>query len=243
LAAADSEDHCEVNAPSVPVKLINRLKKLFRGADAAWDERGRATRPGELSCRAGCFGCCLGPFEISLVEAVLARLGVERLAPEEQTVIRDRAEELVRTSKTLFPGDAESGLLDPERTEAADDAYFASVANVACPMLELPSGRCRIYEERPITCRTYGLAWVRQGELVYPACSLNFVGEKEARQRETAIDLDRLLSGDQEMAELARRAGLPAGAETTLAHAVVGSVFERGNPDAGFLPDPLRARV
>ena len=81
--------------------------------------------------------------------------------------------------------------------------------------------------ERPITCRTYGLAWLREDEVVYPACSLNLVGGDESRQRATALDLDRLLSGDQEMAELARRAGLPAGAETTLAHAVLGSAFER----------------
>ena len=208
-------------------KLIKRLKNLFRRADSLWGEGALTARPGELSCRAGCFGCCIGPFEISLAEAVLARAGLERLVPEEQKQIRDRAEEIVRVSKKLFPGDADSGLLDPERTEVADDVYFTSVANVACPMLELPSGRCRIYEERPITCRTYGLAWMREGEVVYPACSLNFVGEGDARQRETAIDLNRLLSGDQEMAEVARRAGLPAGAETTLAHAVTGSAFNR----------------
>ncbi|MEO7917831.1 MAG: YkgJ family cysteine cluster protein [Thermoanaerobaculia bacterium] len=182
--------------------------------------------PGELSCRPGCFGCCIGPFEISLAEAVLARSGVERLAREEQDQIRERAAATIATARDLFPGDADAGLLDPERSEEADDAYFAAVSQVACPMLELPSGRCRIYEERPITCRTYGLAWKREEEIVYPACSLNFVGADEARPRETAIDLDRLLSADQEMAELARRAKLPAGAETTLAHAVLGSAFE-----------------
>ena len=217
----------EAKSSQVSKKLVAKLKEIFEDADALWNEQARTVRAGELSCRAGCFGCCIGPFEISLAEAVLARSGVERLSPDEQRQIKERAEEIVRTSTPLFPGDAGTGLLDPDRTEKEDDAYFASVSNVACPMLELPSGRCRIYEERPITCRTYGLAWMRGGDVVYPACSLNFVGPDEARQRETAIDLDRLLSQDQELAEVARRAGLPAGAETTLAHAVTGSAFGR----------------
>lgn len=211
--------------PPLPSKLIKRLKNIFARADHLWDEKATAGRAGDISCRAGCFGCCIGLFEISLAEAALARSGVRRLDQEERKKIEAQALTILQRTAGTFPGDAEAGVLDPERTESQDDAYFAGVADTACPMLELPSGRCRIYEERPITCRTYGLPWKRRDQIVYPACTLNLVGAGEERQLEMAIDLDQLLSGDQELAEAGRGAGLPAGAETTLAHAIAGSAF------------------
>lgn len=212
--------------PSVALgELIDRLKVGFRRADALWTERAAKTAPGEMACRGGCFGCCVGLFEISLAEALVVRAGLERLPEEARRVVRARAERIVERTRADFPGDPGPGLLDPERTEEADDRYFATVADSACPMLELPSGSCRIYEERPITCRTFGLPWTRSRTLVHPACPLNFVGSSAARQREVGIDLDLITEGDQELAELALSAGLPSGAETTVAHAITGSVF------------------
>jgi Fe-S-cluster containining protein len=208
-------------------QLIKRLKTFFSRADEQWNEGAAKSRPGEVSCRSGCFGCCVGLFEISVSEALLALDGVARLAPDERRQILERSRRIVSGSASAFPGDPEMGVLDPERTEAADDAYFDGVADKACPMLELPSGRCRIYEERPITCRTYGLAWKRDGEVIHPACELNFTESAPDRQRETGIDLDTLEEADQLLAEIAYEAGLPAGAETTLAHAIVGSAFDR----------------
>lgn len=205
--------------------FIGRLKEAFRQGDALWNEQSVRTRPGEVACRGGCFGCCVGLFEISLAEALVVRSGFERLPGEARQLVRSRAERIVEKTRAGYPGDPDLGLLDPERTEEADDRYFALVADSACPMLDLPSGRCRIYEERPITCRTFGLPWRRGRTLVHPACALNFVGAEPARQREVGIDLDLITEGDQALAELALQAGLPAGAETTIAHAITGSVF------------------
>ncbi len=207
-------------------ELIDRLKKRFLIADALWSDQAGRTAPGELACRGGCFGCCVGLFEISLAEALVVRAGLERLPEETRQEIRARAERIVARTGEDYPGDPALGLLDPERTEEADDRYFATVADTACPMLELPSGRCRIYEERPITCRTFGLPWIRGQKLVHPACPLNFVGAPVARQREVGIDLGLIAEGDQALAELALAAGLPAGAETTVAHALTGSAFD-----------------
>jgi len=180
---------------------------------------------GELACRAGCFGCCVGLFEISLPEAALVRAGVAKLPPEERAEVLLRAARLVAETAAAFPGEAGSGLLAPDRTEAADDAYFEVVADRACPMLELPSGRCRIYEERPVTCRTYGFAWTKGGEVIHPPCGLNLPGASVARQLETGIDVDAIDEAPDADRELAATLGLPTGSETTVAHAVVGSAF------------------
>lgn len=205
--------------------MVEGLKKTFEVADGLWRNGASRARPGEIACRTGCFGCCVGLFEITLAEAVLARDGFRKLPEAERAEVAGRARAIVDSTASSFPGDARLGVLDPERSERQDDAYFEAVADSACPFLELPSGRCRIYASRPVTCRTYGLAWTRQGDVVHPPCVLNLPGLPAARHVETGVDLDRLIISDALALEAARRAGLPAGAETTLAHALVGDAF------------------
>jgi Fe-S-cluster containining protein len=202
-----------------------RLKNAFASGDRAWAEAEARTVAGEVACRAGCFGCCVGLFEITLPEAALVRAGFERLAPEAREEARRRAERIVADTASSFPGEAVSGLLDPERTEEADDAYFEVVADRACPMLELPSGRCRIYEERPMTCRTYGFAWAKEGAVIHPPCGLNLPGADPGRQLASAVHLDRLDNAEDVDRVLASGLGLEAGRETTVAHAVVCALF------------------
>lgn len=202
-----------------------RLKRLFGAADDLWSRGASGCVPGDLACRAGCFGCCVGLFEVSAGEAVLARAGFERLQPEERAEVAARARRIVDDTALAFPGDVASGLLDPERGEEADDRYFDVVADRACPMLELPSGRCRIYEERPLTCRTYGLAWVRECGVVHPPCTLNLVGESAARLLECGIDLDRLSVAEGRIGDELASRGIDPSRETTLAHMVTGTAF------------------
>lgn len=206
-------------------KQIERLKTAFKVADSTWRAAAARTAIGELACRAGCFGCCVGLFEISLSEAILVRSGVARLSPFEREGVVLRARRIVEETEREFPGDPRAGLLDPGRSEKADDAYFDIVADRACPMLELPSGRCRIYEERPITCRTYGLAWAKDEEVIHPPCGLNLPGAAGGRQLETSIDLDLLDQADDVGDEVAAELDLEPGQETTIAHAVVGEAF------------------
>ena len=149
-------------------KTIERLKRAFSLADSAWTAGASRAVDGDLLCRAGCFGCCVGLFEVSLAEATLAMAGFAALPSAERTEVTSRADRIVAASSHRFPGNPDVGILDPDRTEEADDRYFDAVADVACPMLELPTGRCRIYAYRPVTCRTYGLAWRKGDEPVHP---------------------------------------------------------------------------
>lgn len=206
-------------------KPIDRIKQAFAVADASWNLGAALSREGDLACRAGCFGCCVGLFEISFPEAALAAAGFAKLPPDEKADILRRAERIVSTTAKQFPGDPATGLLDPARTEEADDRYFEVVADMACPMLELPSGRCRIYEYRPVTCRTYGLAWKTGEQMVHPSCGLNFVGAGEARQLETGVDLSLLEDGERAALGTAASIDLSPADETTLAHAVTGTAF------------------
>ncbi len=206
-------------------KTTDRLISAFETASRLWDEAARQTSPGEIACRAGCFGCCIGLFEISLAEAALVRSGVAALPEAVRTDVLERARRIVSESARAFPGDVTRGLLDPERTEAADDAYFEIVADRACPMLELPSGRCRIYASRPITCRTYGFAWAKDGAVIHPPCGLNLPGASNERQLAASVDIGRIDEGLDVAREIAEELDLDPEVESTIAHAVVGSAF------------------
>jgi Fe-S-cluster containining protein len=206
--------------------VLREIQVALETAGTLFSSGAAKAEPGELTCRAGCFGCCIGLFEISLPEAVLVREGFDGLPDTERAAVTARAERIVRETAGSFPGDVRTGLLDPERTEEADDGYFDAAADYACPMLELPSGRCRVYEYRPITCRTYGLAWKREGEVIHPSCLLNFAGAPLERQDITGVDLEEIDDGLTACATLAKEMGVPLASETTLAHVVTGKVFE-----------------
>ena len=143
---------------------------------------------------------------------------------DREDVVR-RARRIVEETAAAFPGDVRAGLLDPERSEEADDAYFAVVADRACPMLELPSGRCRIYEERPVTCRTYGFAWAKDGAVFHPPCGLNLPGAPDERQLETSIDIDRLDQAEDVDGSSPPGWGSSRGARRRSPHAVLGTAF------------------
>jgi Fe-S-cluster containining protein len=206
-------------------EYIDRLVTALGGADRLWQQSAARVRPGELSCRSGCFGCCIGLFAIGLPEALAVRRAVEELPGPERDALRARAARAVERTAGTFPGDPSMGVLDPERTEEAEEAWLREARPTPCPALELPSGRCAVYAARPTTCRTYGLALRAEGETLIPACELNFGGASPERVLETGIDAARLAAVDQKLVEIAFRAGLPAGVETTIAHAVAGSAF------------------
>ncbi|MEO8055514.1 MAG: YkgJ family cysteine cluster protein [Acidobacteriota bacterium] len=203
----------------------------LEGADRLWKERTAELRPGELACRSGCFGCCVGLFAIGLPEALALRHAVAELPAGARAAVLSRATRAVEQSAATFPGDAAAGLLDPERSDADEGAWFLAARGTPCPALELPSGRCAVYAARPTTCRTYGLALRTGGETLVPVCELNFPAASAERVLDTAIEARNLTAVDQELVEVAAAAGLPAGVETTIAHALVGSAFpvlERG---------------
>jgi Fe-S-cluster containining protein len=212
--------------PSSRNNLIDRLREGVGAADAAWEKSAARAEPGELLCREGCFGCCLGAFEISLPEALILRDAVSSLPRPSRDRIRERAARLVARGAASFPGDPIAGVLDPGRSEEQDAAFFDPLEHVACPLLELPSGRCAVYASRPVTCRTYGLAWREERTVVHPACPLNLAGATAAHTLETAVDVAPLLAGDQARAEVARAAGVASGASTTVAHALTGTAFD-----------------
>jgi len=209
--------------PLLPARLRSAASRLDREVA----ERRKRLAPGELLCRNGCFGCCIGLFALPLSEALAVRSAWRRLPPRVRADALDRARRALEKGGSLFPGDPWEGLLDPERTDRSDERYFDEVESVPCPLLDLPSGRCLVYAVRPVTCRTFGFGLRDGASLVEPACRLNFGDAPPDGELPAAFDLRDLLEIDQAIAEAADADGLPAGVETTLAHVLAGRAFAR----------------
>jgi Fe-S-cluster containining protein len=149
--------------------------------------REAARRAGAwLACRAGCTPCCVGPFGITALDAWRLKEGMAALAATDAARagrVRARAEAYVRTIAPQYPGNAETGELEDE------DALPASMDEAPCPALDPDTGRCELYEWRPVTCRTFGPA-TKVGEQEFAACQLCYEGASEAEVAACAVEVD-----------------------------------------------------
>jgi Fe-S-cluster containining protein len=160
-----------------------------------------------VSCRRGCFGCCVGLFEISALDAAVAAEGFASLPAARREEIRRRGEAIARRIRPVFPGDPESLVLDVSR-EQEWDPFFEGTAGIACPFLVADDDReprtaaarvrgsrwpqgfvCAIYAHRPHACRTFGLPLADRGRIVSDPCRLNFRARDEESVRGAALPL------------------------------------------------------
>jgi Fe-S-cluster containining protein len=132
------------------------LSNLVQIIDAAL--ASAAIRSGQhLACRPGCTQCCHGVFAISHQDAARLRTGLDLLTqtdPARAQRVRDRVATAIARIAPTFPGNPSTGILteDDEATDAFED--FGN--DEPCPVLDLASGTCDLYEHRPVLCRTFG---------------------------------------------------------------------------------------
>jgi Fe-S-cluster containining protein len=174
--------------------------RLLAAVDAAC-ALSHARAAGRLDYGRGCPACCQGPFPINRLDVLRLQRGLAELSrtdPGRAHAIADAAAEAVSAVASEYPGDAATGVLMEDET--AREPFFTRFGARPCPALDLRSGRCQLYEWRPITCRTFGPP-VHLGGRDLEACELCFRGtaederacrvEPDAEGREDAI-LDRL---------------------------------------------------
>lgn len=130
-----------------------RLAAFARETQAevdAWQSANMPERP--VSCSEGCAACCYLPIHIEIAEAH----NIVRLFPEEIAralpLLIEQEEQL---GKAIALQDFRD-LPDPDRGEAANQRIASAYTDLRlrCPFLG-DDDRCRIYEARPIPCRTH----------------------------------------------------------------------------------------
>jgi Fe-S-cluster containining protein len=130
-----------------------------------------------LACKPGCSQCCHGVFAINQLDAIRLRKGLAELEtrdPERAARIRKRVLATVTRLSEDYPGDPVSGVLDEDDTDEAAKRWDDFANEEPCPVLDPATGRCELYEFRPVTCRTFGPALKTDGDLGH--CELCFVG-------------------------------------------------------------------
>jgi Fe-S-cluster containining protein len=155
--------------------------QLVQIVDAALAEAARRAGPW-LVCRLGCTQCCHGAFAINALDTLRLHEGMKTLRITDSAL----AAEITRRSRAWiaefspgFPGNPETGILGQSETEQQRFEDFANDA--PCPALDPVTGRCDVYEWRPMTCRVFGPPVRMEAEA--PAlghCELCFHGATEA---------------------------------------------------------------
>lgn len=179
--------------------------RLVQIVDAATADAAR--RAGTwLKCAPGCTQCCIGVFAISQLDAARLRAGLAELQttdPDRAAALRLRARRSTERLAPEFPGDPQTGILDPDRGDAFED--FAN--DEPCPALDPATGLCDLYAARPMTCRVFGPPLRTEEGL--GVCELCFVGATTEEIVAAEVHLD---CGEME-ATLTREAEESTGAE------------------------------
>ena len=154
-------------------------KEILSRADLHFGEV-RSRLGHHLECRLGCTGCCHGVFEIGSADVAMITDALRAADPETRALLVARSREILETFDAPSIRDCD---------ESEKKAFFARADDVACPALA-DDGACRIYEHRPLVCRTFGLP-IREGRsYLGQECELNFISALREEKESAAWDLE-----------------------------------------------------
>ncbi len=202
---------------ALPSRLAAADQELVEAFDRVIRD-GERTAARHLACRIGCTACCIGPFDITALDAFRLRHGLEALAlkePEQARGIVLRAREQWNRMADCFPGDPAAGVIQGDDDER--ERFFRRFVDLPCPVLDPATGACLLYEARPLSCRSFGLP-LRTGSEVLPPCALNFTRASVEEIAAAAVAPD---PADLEGALLAEVAQLEGGTGDTVVCAAV----------------------
>ncbi|NCC23796.1 MAG: YkgJ family cysteine cluster protein [Deltaproteobacteria bacterium] len=178
--------------------IIDRYKALQSRVDQIFVQVTQ-NHPSCVSCSLGCSDCCHAMFDVSLIEALhlnRAFAGLDEDRRQDILIRADKADrQAYKIKKQLFKK-SEAGVSTEEILREAGEA------RIRCPLLS-EDNSCELYDERPLTCRLYGVPMQIGADS--RTCGMSgFVGG----ERYPAVNMDRLHDQLMEMSrDLAARIG------------------------------------
>ena len=167
--------------------IVAEVDAVFRKFETEMPER--------VKCGKGCSDCCYALFDVTLVEAMYinARFN-EKFSGMERSAILERADkadrQIYQLKRKVYKASEEGRPVNEIMLEVAK-------ARVRCPMLG-EDNLCSIYENRPITCRLYGVP-TAIGGVAHTCNQSGFKGGEKYPTVNMDILLDRLLSLGKEI--------------------------------------------
>jgi len=153
--------------------LLERYGVLLQEVDRWFD--GCIQRHGDrIACNRGCSACCRGLFDITILDALYLRSGIDDLPEAVQQSLRLRAADRLAALTAINPSFGAPWILNriPE-----DDWEELMPEEDETPCLLLAEdGSCLVYGQRPMTCRLNGIPlFDTSGEAVMDEwCTMNF---------------------------------------------------------------------
>ncbi|WP_028575100.1 YkgJ family cysteine cluster protein [Desulfonatronovibrio hydrogenovorans] len=160
---------------------FQKYQDLMSGVDKVFLKM-KQDFPQEVRCDNGCTECCHALFDLTLVESLYLNHKFSLLDPDLRNQILIEADKADRKTHQI------KKKLYKEHQQGANEQEIlkkASMAKVCCPLLI--ENRCVLYQERPITCRLYGIPFDMGGFAA--SCSLS--GFEPGKQYPT-VHMDKI---------------------------------------------------
>lgn len=136
-----------------PTPFFERYEKIVQEVDSLF-EHVRSQHPDLVTCGLGCSDCCHAMFDLSLIEAMyISHHFRELFAGMKRSELMDRADEADRTAYKLK---RQVFKASEEGRPASEILAEVAAMRVRCPLLD-DDDKCALYDQRPITCRLYGI--------------------------------------------------------------------------------------
>ncbi len=175
-------------------EYFERYEAVVAEVDAVFT-KFETEMPELVKCGKGCSDCCHALFDITLAEALYINHKFnEKFSGLERSKVMERADQADRQIHKLKRKVYKAS---QEGRPATEILMEVSKARVRCPMLG-DDDLCAIYENRPITCRLYGVPTSIGGE----AHTCNQAGFKGGEKYPTVnmdIVIDKLIAIGRDM--------------------------------------------
>jgi Fe-S-cluster containining protein len=140
--------------------FLTTYRQIRAGADKAFAQVA-AAHPQEVRCGLGCSDCCFALFDLTLVEAMALNAAFNaKFSGKRRSALLARADEAERQGEKIK---REAHMALKEGLPTADILGLIAKARVRCPLLG-EKDVCELYEDRPVTCRLYGVPTEIGGE-------------------------------------------------------------------------------
>lgn len=140
--------------------FLAKYQQIRANADKAFAQVNSA-HPQQVRCGLGCSDCCFALFDLTLVEAMALNAAFNaKFSGKQRSALLARADEAERQGEKI-KREAHKALQEGRPT--AEILGLIARARVRCPLLG-ERDTCELYEDRPITCRLYGVPTEIGGE-------------------------------------------------------------------------------
>lgn len=181
-------------------EIFKEYEQLRDRTDALFKKIGECY-PDCVKCRKGCDDCCHALFDLSFVEAMYLNKAFQENfehGPLRSRILEDASaidRNLTKLKRELYQAEKNGA-------DTGEIMEQVAKARVSCPLLN-EEGTCAMYENRPITCRLYGIPQEIGGKS--HVCGLSgFVGGEKYPAVKLAKIQDRLEELSKKIAVLAK---------------------------------------